>query len=74
MKIIDESRNRTYHYDALSIGEVFIYDGDGVDEYFMVIKDVQGFNAVDLWTGELVHFDDIEEIHKVDATLTVQRV
>ena len=74
MKIIDESRNKTYHYDALSIGEVFIFNGGGVDEYYMAIDGVQDFNAVDLWTGELVHFEAVDEICKVAATLTVQRV
>ena len=69
MKVIRQ--NYTDFFAKLETGDVFIGEDDDV---FMKLKrndNDEWFNAVCLSNGEMLHCDESERIHKVNATLTI---
>ena len=62
MKITKREVTVTVSFETLEFGAVFRYD-DGV---YMVIEEIDKYNAVDLDDGQVVHFNEDDPVVELD--------
>jgi hypothetical protein len=71
MKISIEIKDRRHPFVDLSLGEVFVYNNDGI--YYMKIEGEKlKKNAVSLSDGKLYDFEDFYMVNKINADLRIK--
>lgn len=70
MKVIDKRYKDTVSFDSLKAGDTFIDDNDIYMKIVQVIIDDFEFNAVNLYSGNLVGYDNDYRVVAVEAEVS----